>query len=75
MVKLRDVSRSGIGLILNCRPPVASTLVIKLQTPTQHLSRPMLLRVEHVTDQGDGTWVVGCSFVRKLREEELEALR
>ena len=37
-------------------------------------SRTVLLRVAHVADQADGTWVVGGEFAAPLSDAELAAL-
>jgi hypothetical protein len=34
-------------------------------------SQAMLVRVRRVTPQSDGTWLVGCTFVKRLSNEEL----
>ena len=33
-----------------------------------------LVRVVHVADQSDGTWLLGCEFVKPLSDAELKAL-
>jgi hypothetical protein len=72
--KVHDVSVSGISLLLRRWIKPGTVLVIKLQTPNQRLSRPMPARVMHSTQQADGAWQVGCSFVRRLSDEDLHTL-
>ena len=65
---LHDVSRTGVGLIL-CFPFRAGTyLAIDLKRDT------FLAKVVRVEDQYDGSWRVGCEFIRPLTDGELERL-
>src|SRR5437867_712496 len=68
-----DISSTGIGIRL-CFPFRAGTyLAIDLKAPDGP-SRTILSRVVHVRDQSDGTWHLGCEFVKKLPEGELAML-
>ena len=70
---VRDISTSGIGLTL-CFPFRAGTyLAIELQE-TGGAARSVLSRVVHALDQPDGTWHIGCEFVRPLTESDLDIL-
>lgn len=72
---VRDVSRTGVGLAV-CFPFRAGTyLAVDLhgRSPGQP-ARTMLTRVAHVRDHGDGTWHVGCEFVKPLTQDEFEKL-
>ena len=70
---VRDLSNIGIGLSV-CFPFRPGTyLAIDLQGPGT-ITRTLLTRVIHARDQVDGTWHVGCEFVRPLAEEEIEPL-
>jgi hypothetical protein len=65
---VRDLSHTGVGLVL-CFPFRAGTyLAIDLKRDT------LLAKVVHVEDQNDGSWNVGCEFVRPLSDEELSRL-
>jgi hypothetical protein len=72
--KVRDVSTAGIGLILS--QPIGVNLIgeVELSNEDQSLTYTLPIRVVHVTDQRNGTWLIGCVFGRPLREEELNAL-
>jgi hypothetical protein len=72
--KVHDISVSGICLLLRRWVKPGTVLVIKLQTPEQRLSRPLPARVMHATQQSDGSWKVGCAFVRRLSDEDLHTL-
>ncbi len=69
---VRDLSSGGIGLIL-CYPfKPGAYLAIDLQGPGGGHS--FLTRVVHVRDLADGTWHIGCEFVKKLTDSEVEVL-
>ena len=69
---VRDISASGIGLIL-CYPFCAGTyLAVDVQEPGG--GRTFLTRVVHAQDLPDGTWHVGCEFVTPLSESSLEMM-
>jgi PilZ domain len=65
---IRDLSRTGVGLIV-CFPFRTGTyLAVELQGST------MLSRVVHVRDRNDGSYQVGCEFLRALTDDELDRL-
>jgi hypothetical protein len=66
---IRDISRTGVGLTL-CYPFRAGTYLAVNLKGTQVLSR-----VVHVRDRADGTWHVGCEFVKPLTDDEVDLLR
>ncbi len=72
---VRDVSPSGIGLTL-CFPFRAGTyLAIDLAGKTPDTPAfTALTRVVQVRDQNDGSWHVGCEFVKPLSDREFESL-
>jgi hypothetical protein len=74
MAELRDVSQTGLGLVVNRSFPPATVLTVRLQTSNHLYSRTMLVRVKHSVPQPDGGWLVGCTFVVKLKEAELREL-
>ena len=71
---VHDVSPGGIGLKL-CYPFKPGTyLAVDLALPDQS-PKSVLARVVHVQDHfTDGTWLVGCEFVRPFTESEFEML-
>ncbi len=72
--RVRDVSLTGIGLLVQQPIKPGTVLVIKLQTRDQRLSRPLPARVMHATPQAAGDWLVGCQFIRKLNDQDMRAL-
>jgi hypothetical protein len=71
--RVRDVSTTGIGLYVQQPLKPGTVFVLTLQT-SHRLSRPLPVRVMHSTRQPDGDWLVGCQFVRRLSEQDLQAL-
>lgn len=64
---VRDISATGIGLTL-CYPFRAGTyLAVDVQEPGGGV-QTLLTRVIHAHDLSDGTWHVGCEFVKPLSE-------
>jgi hypothetical protein len=71
---VHDVSTNGISLSVDAvlRPGMFLDLNL-LGEDEQSTSKPMLVRVRRVTPQIDGHWLVGCTFVKSLSKEELQA--
>jgi hypothetical protein len=74
VAKITDISATGIGLVYGSRIKPGTVLVITLQGANQKLSRPIPVRVMRAVLQEDDSWLLGCAFVRKLNEEDLQAL-
>jgi hypothetical protein len=74
VAQITDISATGIGLLLNSSIKPGTVLVITLQGANQKLSRPIPVRVMHATRQDEKTWRLGCSFIRKVSEDDLHAL-
>lgn len=70
---VRDISTTGIGLTL-CYPfPTGTYLAVDLDMPEAQTPAPSFLaRVVHAQDLPDGTWHVGCEFVKPLSDSELD---
>jgi len=70
---VRDISTTGIGLTL-CYPfPTGTYLAVELELPeAPERASSFLTRVVHAEDLPDGTWRVGCEFVKPLSDSELE---
>jgi PilZ domain len=70
---VRDLSSSGIGLSL-CYPFRPGTyLAIDLQSSAGQY-RTLLTRVVQARDQADGTWHIGCEFVKQLTDSDVELM-
>jgi len=71
---IRNVSRSGVGLILGKPLPVGTGLAIRPEGPIRS-GRINTLRVRHATPLGEGRWLVGCAHAADLTQAEMSALR
>jgi hypothetical protein len=71
---VRNVSATGIGLLLDEPLKAGTVLVLSLQGSSRRLSRPLPVRVMHATAQPEGGWLVGCQFVRRLSGQDMAAL-
>ena len=72
-VKLRDVSMTGLGLIVSRRVEVGSLLAISVVSTAQKLSKTLLVRVAHVTPVPGG-FLVGGTFNEPLTYQEFTAM-
>ncbi|HEV3258792.1 MAG TPA: PilZ domain-containing protein [Gemmataceae bacterium] len=69
-----DISTEGIGLVLGGPVDAGTILELDLQNTAQTDSIPKLAHVTRTAAQADGSWRVGCRFVRQLGDDELKAL-
>lgn len=73
--QLRDVSAQGCRLAMpRCLRPGA-TLTIDLSIPGSPTSYELQARVVHVTPEEPSHFLLGCTFLRRLTDSELEAMR
>jgi hypothetical protein len=71
---VRDISMTGLALVLREPLRPGSVLVVSLQNEHKRLARLLPVRVMHATQAAADEWVVGCQFVRRLSVPELQAL-
>lgn len=71
---IRDISRTGLGLLSNEEFSRGTILVVKLDDVAGHFTRPLLVRVVRTIKQTKSGWLLGCAFASKLQEEELAIL-
>jgi hypothetical protein len=70
--RVRNVSKTGVGLVLDRHWQSGTALVIEL--PLAEGIRLARGRVVHATSQPGGCFLVGCSFDQHLSDEEVQAL-
>jgi serine/threonine protein kinase len=71
--KVQNVSADGLALLLGRRFEVRSSLWVELAdggTP-----RTYLVRVARVQQRPGRKWLLGCTFARRLAEDEVQTLR
>jgi hypothetical protein len=71
---IRDVSRSGVGLVLAASLPVGAALAIRPEGPAWP-DRVTALRVRHATPLADGRWLIGCAHATDLTPAQMSVLR
>jgi hypothetical protein len=72
---VRDLSATGIGLLVRKPIKPGSVLILNLEVRECRLPRPLPVRVMHAAPAAEGNWLVGCQFVRRLSEPELQILQ
>lgn len=73
-VNVRDISVSGIALVLSRRFEPGTILVVELLDQKEQVSQIFLVRVARVEQLADRAWLLGCTLARRLDENELKAL-
>jgi PilZ domain len=68
---IRDVSEGGVGLILARRFERGAGLAIELPGSGDRPAETLLAKVVHTTRLPDNRWLLGCSFISKLSEDEV----
>jgi hypothetical protein len=74
MGKVRDISCTGIGLVIQHRFDPETVLVVELENSNQTQSQSFQVRVIRTTPQPDGRWFLGCVFTKELTDAELKAV-
>lgn len=76
--RVRDISRGGVGLILEHRFRPGTRLTLQLRARSGELLYTVNGRVAHATailESGNPCWLLGCAFDRPLSEEGFAALQ
>ena len=73
--KLRDISRTGIGLALPRRWERGTILLLDLEPPGEGGPRTLCACVIHTKAQSEVGFLVGCAHSGDLTEEELQAFQ
>jgi hypothetical protein len=68
--RVLDVSVSGIAMNLRRRFPPGTALNVELATKADG-SRRFAVKVVRATQELNGRWIIGCSFMEPLGEQEL----
>jgi hypothetical protein len=71
--RIRNVSRTGVGLVVDRAWPVGTTLLIELPA-VEEAVKTVRVKVIHSTPQMGGMMLVGCSFENQLTDAEVQAL-
>jgi hypothetical protein len=71
---LRDISVGGVGVVLKRRFEPGMGLAIELPGAEPGLEETLLAKVVYVRRWPEGGWLLGCAFISRLSENELEDL-
>jgi hypothetical protein len=71
---IRDVSQGGLSLVVQHAFEKGEILTVQLQLPVEGFPRRLFVRVKHVNAHPELGWVIGCSFLNRLTDYELQAL-
>jgi hypothetical protein len=69
---IRDISAGGVGIVLPRRFEPGTGLAIELPGQDGGAGETLLARVAHVQRLPEGGWLLGCSFLSELSDQELE---
>src|SRR5947207_2819669 len=72
--QVRNISATGIGLLVTHPVPIGALLNLTLQGSSGMLPRNLLACVVHVTTRSEGEWSLGCNFIRSLSDSDLQEL-
>jgi hypothetical protein len=71
---VRDISATGVALLVPCEFEPGALLTLELENAGQGVSCVLQARVVHVLEvPPDRRWLHGCAFERPLTAEELHA--
>jgi hypothetical protein len=71
---VRDISASGIALLIECEFEPGALLTLELENPEQGVRTVLQASVVHALEVPPGErWMHGCAFERPLTEAELRA--
>jgi hypothetical protein len=72
--RVLELSSTGIRVHLRRRFEPGAWVLLELANGARIFSCALVLRVSHVAEQGDGSFVLGGAFARRLTYQELMAL-
>lgn len=72
--KVRDISKGGIGLVLNSEVKPGTLVDIVLPEIPEAASRSIQARITYSAPLSSRQWVIGCAFMQQLSDEELKVL-
>jgi len=71
---IRDLSTGGMGIIVPRRFEPGTLLTVDLEDAARTSHNSFVVRVMHITQETDNSWLLGCAFTAKLSESELLGL-
>src|SRR5262249_8351263 len=72
---IHDISCIGISLAVDTFLEAGMILEVRIERSEQETCLlPQPVRVRHVRSLPNGRWVIGCRFVKRLTDEELQSI-
>jgi hypothetical protein len=71
---IRDISEGGLGIVMGRRFERGAGLAIELPGKDGRTAETLLAKVVHTTELPGKRWLLGCSFISRLSEEEVRAV-
>jgi hypothetical protein len=72
--RIHDLSGDGVGLLVDQRLEPGAFVALDLENPSRTFARTLVARVVHAKVSDSGSWLVGCTFIRKLEQGDLDLL-
>lgn len=73
-IRVTNISTGGIALHAGEKFAVGTVLTVSLRSPSNKTSAPVQVRVVHVTEQDNGTYVLGTAFLKPLSGSDVQDL-
>jgi serine/threonine protein kinase len=74
-IQVKNISVSGISMLVSRRFEIGTPLSIELGATKKSPSRTLIARVVRIEAYPGRRWETGCTFLRKLSDEEASALQ
>jgi hypothetical protein len=75
LVGVRNLSRSGVGLVMNRNLDPGKVATLNLFNSQRNFATRVLMRVVYGNAQKDATFWIGAAFMHEMGEEEVHWLR
>ncbi|HEV3204649.1 MAG TPA: PilZ domain-containing protein [Gemmataceae bacterium] len=72
--KVRNISVTGISLIVGHRLDLETLVNVELYNKSRKFLCQVPLRILYVLEKQDGNFIIGAAFTRELSQEELQGL-
>jgi hypothetical protein len=72
--QILNLSPSGVCILVKDQIETGTLLSVDMVNPAGEVVKTMLSCVVHVTGHPEGTFSLGCNFIRQLQEEEFQGL-
>jgi len=72
--RVKDISETGIRMVVNCRMPAGDRVLVKLFNERNFAACSVVAWVRQSVPQGPNHVMLGCEFSKRLSERDLAAL-